>query len=379
MNESFFELVQMSIGNCHCPSTWLRSGLSRTPTDEEWSVLYDMAKKQCLVGICFAGVQRLCNSDERHYAGMTELQYLTWMGMAAKIQQRNAIMNKQCVDLQARLYADGMQSCILKGQGVAALYPTSISGLRQSGDIDVWMEADRDDVIAYVKHMCPDDDVDISSKHIEFSVFDDTIVEAHFVPAGISTPIIGRRVSEYYESEKKQQMEHKITLQSGEVLVAPDNAFQAIHILHHAFGHFLFEGVGLRQLLDYYFVMQQPFSDEEKSKIVSTMKRFEMYKFAQGVEYVLQTAFGASEGFIPANESFGKRILKSVMEEGNFGKYDEKRDDRRMNSSWYRFWYHNIRMWKYFDMAPWIIATSPFVRIKEYAWRLRHGYFKKYV
>lgn len=76
----FFELVRLSIGTT--------DSLSRVPTAREWGELYAMAKKQSLVGISFAGVQRLCNSDEEYYAGMTELQYLTWMGMAAKIQQR---------------------------------------------------------------------------------------------------------------------------------------------------------------------------------------------------------------------------------------------------------------------------------------------------
>ena len=152
---------------------------------------------------------------------------------------------------------------------------------------------------------------------------------------------------------------------------------RAIHILQHAFGHFLFEGIGLRQLMDYYFVMQQPFTEDEKTSIVKTMKGFGMYRFARGVAYILREVFGDKKCFIPADERLGKRILKSVMEEGNFGKHDEKRDGKRMDSSWYRFWYHNIRMWKYVDMAPWTIAMSPFMRIHEYSWRFSHGYFKK--
>lgn len=79
MNDLFYELTHVFIGVSRC--------LSKTPTNEEWKQLYDMAKKQSLVGICFAGVQQLCNSDEEYYASMNELQYLKWMGMAAKNQQ----------------------------------------------------------------------------------------------------------------------------------------------------------------------------------------------------------------------------------------------------------------------------------------------------
>ena len=380
----FFELIQVAL-NC-------RVCLSHPPQADEWGELYAIAKKQSLLGVCFAGVQRLVEQKQEP----PKTLYLTWMGMAAKIQQRNEVVNKRCVELQERLSAEGLRSTILKGQGVGALYKVSkgfiedsksmklsetpeisFALLRQSGDIDAWIDAPREEIIAYVKRVCANDDVDISSKHIEFRVFEDTEVEAHFVPAATKTPFISGRVKAFYESEKARQMEHRVMLTTGQEIVAPTNAFQAIHILQHAFGHFLFEGIGLRQLMDYYFVMQQPFTEEEKASIAKTMKGFGMYRFARGVAYVLREVFGDKKCFIPADEGLGKRILKSVMEEGNFGKYDEKRDDKKMSSSWYRFWYHNIRMWKYIDMAPWTIVMSPFMRIHEYAWRWTHGYFKK--
>lgn len=83
---------------------------------------------------------------------MSEMLYLTWMGMTAQIQKKNETLNQQCAELQAKLSADGMRSCILKGQGIASLYKCGGSnglssssgydliGLRQSGDIDIWIE-----------------------------------------------------------------------------------------------------------------------------------------------------------------------------------------------------------------------------------------------
>ena len=51
IEQLFFELLRVSIGMSGC--------LSKTPTNEEWKALYDMAKKQTLVGVCFACVQKL--------------------------------------------------------------------------------------------------------------------------------------------------------------------------------------------------------------------------------------------------------------------------------------------------------------------------------
>lgn len=348
------------------------------PDGKEWEAIFELAQKQSVVGICLAGLQQLGSDlyDEVATIGMSSDLYYDWVGTAAGIQQANEVLNQQCLDLQNRLLADGFRSCILKGQGVGSLYG-DLAMLRQPGDIDVWIESGRDDVISYVKRICPEEDVDISSRHIEFKIFKDTVVEAHFVPVSVRTPILRRRVREYYDSEKSGQMSHTLDLASGQRVVAPDRAFQAVQILHHAFGHFLFEGVGMRQLMDYYFVMQQPFSPEEQTKVMKTVKRFGMYSFAKGVSYILLNVFGAKDCFIPEDEKMGRRILKSVMSEGNFGVYDKKRDGSKMGSSWYRFWYHNFRLLKFVDMAPWIVIMSPFERIGEYLWRLAHGYFKK--
>lgn len=48
--QTFFELIRVALGNA--------DRLSHIPTQKEWQMLYDMAKKQSLVGICFAGVQK---------------------------------------------------------------------------------------------------------------------------------------------------------------------------------------------------------------------------------------------------------------------------------------------------------------------------------
>ena len=118
MQETFFELIQVAIGRLMC--------LSRTPSEKEWKELYEMAKKQSLVGVCFAGVQMLVNQHQEP----PEMLYLTWMGMAAKIQQRNEVVNQQCEEVQKMLAEKGFRSCIFKGQAVASLYHSSLSALR---------------------------------------------------------------------------------------------------------------------------------------------------------------------------------------------------------------------------------------------------------
>lgn len=139
INNIFFELVQVAIDTRIC--------LSHTPSADEWGELYKMAKKQSLVGVCFVGVRKLVEQRQE----LPEMLYFTWLGMAAKIQQRNEVVNRQCVELQKRLSADGFRNYIMKGQYVATLYGEHLAVLRQSGDIDVYLEGGLDKVLAYAR------------------------------------------------------------------------------------------------------------------------------------------------------------------------------------------------------------------------------------
>ena len=130
INNLFFELIQVAIGTRNCLSHTPIHSTSSGQVLDEWGELYAMAKKQSLVGVCFAAVQKLCNSETSDYCGMNEMLYLTWMGMAAKIQQRNEVVNQQCEEVQKMLAEKGFRSCIFKGQAVASLYHSSLSALR---------------------------------------------------------------------------------------------------------------------------------------------------------------------------------------------------------------------------------------------------------
>lgn len=83
-----------------------------------------MATKQSIVGVCFAALQRLGADADEGFAriGMSEMLYLTWMCMAAKIQQKNEQMDENTKDVLAHFRRDGFACQVLKGLGIAKLY-----------------------------------------------------------------------------------------------------------------------------------------------------------------------------------------------------------------------------------------------------------------
>ena len=207
-------------------------------------MLYNMAKKQSLVGICFAGVQKLMDSEKEDYCGMNEMQYLTWMGMAAKIQQRNEIMNGYTHKALTYFRAKGFPCQVLKGQGVAKLYG-SLAGLRQSGDVDVWLSCGRKRLYDFARKEYGKIE-GLNYYHIHCPIIEDTEVEAHVWPSYMTNPFKNRKLHQF-------SIEHQPTEGCADT---PDKVFDGVFIILHCYRHFCGRGVGMRQVLDYYFVLK---------------------------------------------------------------------------------------------------------------------------
>lgn len=363
----FFELIRVALGNAVC--------LSHTPTNAEWMQLYELAKKQSLVGICFAGVQKtLSNSPLKGEDwDMPEQLYLQWMGMAAKIQQMNETLNRQCAELQARLSADGLKFCIVKGQTNAVNY-TQLSALRQPGDIDVWVDADRTTLAKYVQSVAPTDE--ISDTHIQFHIFKDTEVELHYCLTKLANPFKNRLLKRWLKEQKASQMSNQIVFGEGH-LYSPTTEFNMVYQMLHIYKHLFGEGIGLRQLMDYYFVLKtltnSPFHStssgqvpgEDFECVQKTISDLGLTRFAEGLMWVMQHVFGLSMINVPwiPNEREGRFLLDEIMQGGNFGKQDTRfvrsADDSHLKR-YLQLLYSKLRFINHFPVDAFWISVDYF-------------------
>lgn len=360
----FFELIQVAIGTQMC--------LSRTISAKEWMQLYNLAKKQSLVGVCFAALQRLGADADEGFAriGMNEMLYLTWMGMAAKIQQRNQIVDEQCVILQKRLAAEGFKSCVLKGQGVGLLYAEHLRGLRQSGDIDIWMDGGFDRVKNWVQKVAPTKVV--NQHHLDLKIFDGTEVEAHYHPINMTNPSRQKRLKKFIRDHEDECLTDTL----DDKIHVPTIKFNLVFLMIHIFHHLFTEGVGLRQIMDYYFVLRTYSENhEDKDEVVCVVQELGLERFASALMYVMQTVFGMDELLMlwKPNAKDGKFLLDEIMISGNFGKQDD-RQKGLYESKWNSFWMVNGKTLRFWRFDHWAWFWSPIERIRGYAWRRMHGY-----
>lgn len=220
----------------------------------DWRQLYTFASRQALLGFCFDGIERLTKefSEELKQNPMGRDLLMTWMGASQQIHRQNMKVNAVAGKLFSMLREDGMRCCVLKGQGNALMYPNSYS--RTPGDIDVWVNASREEITEYAKcHFKLEDD--IRFHHLE-TTMDGVPVELHFFPCIMNNPIYNARLQKWFKRNADLQCSNVVSLPDGIGEIAiPTTAFNVIYQLTLLYHHFFDEGIGMRQIIDYYYVV----------------------------------------------------------------------------------------------------------------------------
>ena len=215
--------------------------------EADWKELYAIAKKQCLVGVLFDGIKKL----PAEHVGMKKELLLQWMAESQMLEKANVRLNDAAIQVSEWFRKKGFRTCILKGQGNALMYPNSYS--RTPGDIDIWMEGGDKRVISFVRSISPHEKA--CYHHIEFPSYKGVEVEVHYRPSFLLCFWHNRKLQKYYERVKEEQFSHRVMLgEQGEIAI-PTMEFNLIFQLTHIFSHLMNEGIGLRQLLDYYYVL----------------------------------------------------------------------------------------------------------------------------
>ena len=231
-----------------------KGDMSRVVVGMDWQELYSFASKQALLGLCFDGIERLGKEypEELKRNPIGRELLMNWMGKAQQIRRQNMKVNVVAGKLFSMLRLDGLRCCILKGQGNALMYPNAYS--RNPGDVDVWVNVSREQITEYAKkHFKLGDD--IRYQHIETSV-DGVPVELHFFPCTMNNPLYHARLQKWFRRNADLQCSHIVGLPDGAGDIAiPTSAFNVIYQLTHLYHHFFDEGIGMRQIIDYFLVV----------------------------------------------------------------------------------------------------------------------------
>ena len=410
----FFELLQVAIGN--------RKTLTRPLTDDEWASMYGICEKHALLGIAFAGVEKLPKEQTPPFDVLAE-----WVHDAQVTKDGNELLTSCCLKVSEQFNKAGFCCCVLKGQGNQNNYPENLRYCRTPGDIDIWVKrrknqsdkpkkivwGSRKDTVAYVKQRLrssgKSDQVEVVYHHIDMGEVDGVPVEVHFTPSWAYNPLFNRRIQKWYDDEFEKQC-NNIGIGG---FPSPTVSFNVIYQLMHIYRHLFIEGIGLRQLLDYYFVLRK-FRDERlevrrppqspcvggkvsveglevsgerigslstgegggRGRVMNIIEHLGMKKFAGAVMWVQEEVFDMPAAYMlcPPNEKEGRHMLNEIMIAGNFGTYDNRikasSADSRIGSLMRR---HAQTSRFFFSYPEEAICELPF-RGWQYLWKLWNSY-----
>ena len=391
IEKSLFELIQVAVGN--------QSALSSVPTQQEWQQLYGLLSKHTLLGIGYVAIQKLPREQ-----WPPKMLVLKWTSVATAISHQNKTLNEKCKSLCEEFRHDGVASVVIKGQSNLENYPEELQWYRTPGDIDLWCQARNGveigemvngevvksefhgiaGVIEYCKQYerCRGRDIPwhrVLYYHCELKSDNGIAIEPHYRISYIHSPVRNHRLQKWFKNHFDVCLKNNCQLGFPMLTSSVNVVYQLVHLYRHVFEG----GIGLRQLMDYYFALRVWHNDVmeckdlqtqgmwseglgtpvmSKEEVMAVLRSFGMRKFAGAVMWVLYEVFeneecrmkkqrSAAEGkaneecilneecrmkneeyissFAPwmicePNEKEGKKLLEEIMKGGNFGQYDER-------------------------------------------------------
>ena len=348
-----------------------------------WANLLQFAKKQSVVGVYWQGVKRMSVLETNR---PSEDDVMDWMVEVSKIAKRNREVNAVAVKVTKGFRQQGFDACVLKGQGNALLYPTPSS--RTPGDIDVYVHPRqqgggwRNDETAIRETITFCKGLDKSARalfnHIDIHTVEKVPLDVHYRASWLNSPVNNRRLQNLLSTllSRKDGTKHvALPEEAGEINI-PGFSFNVIFQLSHILNHLLHEGVGLRQLVDYYYLLRShACSKENQAWLDTSLKRCGLHQVSAAVSWMLVNVLGLPENYLitTPNERYGQQLLREMMAGGNFGKYDERllsgTSRSKLGANIQRL-VRDIRMVVYY---PSECLWEPWFRMWHWMWRKKHN------
>ncbi len=296
-----------------------KAELPHSTYDIDWDGLFNFGTSQCIRGVLFQGIKKLKSSGPHP----TTEQLGQWLAYLAAIKKANVQVYRDADFITRKFEKEtGLDSLVMKGQANAMLYPDPY--IREPGDIDLWTMASTRQVIHWARRHDPK--ATISYHHIDVKGLR-TPVEVHYVPSFMGNLFYEWRLRQYFKKEKAMQFGHKLTLPDslgsiGRLCHDFDCIFQLSHMMHH----FFYEGLGFRQVIDFYYLLCS--TREIDKGIMASVKRLNMRKFTAAMMFIMHDVLGLEQDKLlcEPDHKIGTMMLEEMLTAGNFGFHDDRYD-----------------------------------------------------
>lgn len=353
-----------------------REKLSRVPSAAEWSALLVESQRQAILGVMLCGLEKMPQEQQPPQDIL-----FRWIGLAIQIEQSNTLTSIACKEVVSQFAKDGFDACVLKGQANHRYYPKEMGKLRNCGDVDVWVvpregvrkkNADVRRVLEYVDAHWGR--TGLCWLHCNFTEQNGVPIEAHFRPSFMNEPCKNRNFLRHFSDIKNSTCCEVI---DGIELPALRVDEDVIYQMNHIYRHLLDEGIGLRQIIDYYWLLLtwNKIHNRSKEETMTIVSKLGMKRFSGALMFVLREICGMKDVLLlcPASAQDGQFLLSEIMLAGNFGHNDPRMGvlasqtgiKRQLSQAGRRF----KRNMRFVTSYPGEVIGEPFARMWHFAWK----------
>ena len=337
---------------------WVRTDTSYICSDE-WKEIAGFFTKQSLDGLLPDAIASLPTSQQPPMAVKMPM-----IARQLQVERMNKRMNAELLAFIAELNQRAIPYILLKGQGIAALYPTPFH--RVCGDIDLYVPA------TYLKE-----------------------VHRGFMAFGAVREMESRHHVNYRANGVEWELHHKIyyfqkesrnylfmryvdeEMNASPCYVAIDGeqvrvfnpTMNVLLLLSHIVDHFYCEGVGLRQLCDYALLLHKHRNEIDKALLMERLEALSLTRSYRVFGYICTHYLDMpSEALMlePSKKDIrlAHRVMADCLKGGNFGRAESnRRQTLWQNITFYTRFFS--RLWRYRQLCPSEALWWPLAKISR--------------
>jgi hypothetical protein len=191
----------------------------------------------------------------------------------------------------------------------------------------MWVDGGMKKALVWARTNYGDVAFDYINAHIP--MFQETEVELHWRVSYMNNLMRNRKLQKWIENHKEELQNTMKEMPNGVGSIpVPSIVFNRFYILLHCYDHIFSEGLGLRQIMDLYFVLAQNKLDNTKEEDfrIFYLDCLGLRKFASAMMWIMGYVFGLERDkmLCEPDEKEGKFILNEVMQNGNMGHHDHR-------------------------------------------------------
>lgn len=259
----------------------------------KWQRVYSMSLLHGVMGLIYSGMER-CSDD--FFLQVPNEQMDVWKRAAGEIETTNTEVDIRISTIFSEMNHNKLRPILIKGQGIAALYPNPLR--RKSGDVDIYLPYSSHVEKANEWARQRGEDIDDSESRTLGYTIDDVRIENHERLAELTNVIANGRLQSIIEAEIKCCDSSYVVINGYKVEVPPPT-LNLLIILVRITRYILNDGISLKQLVDLGIFMRKEGDRVDFVKLQGWIEKLRMGTIVQLIGAVMVGLLGFTADELP--------------------------------------------------------------------------------